>query len=96
MINKINPFDMPDFGIRKAESTGSPEKIGQNFEQKDAQNAQGIDALQKTDENSMIDTSSITDDTEGFNTSNFKNNEELTTNIEEIASGFFNKKNPQE
>ena len=125
-MNRINPFDLSfNQGAGKAGSVNSPEKIQQNPEQKEAQASQGVGALQNTDENTMVDASSMVDDTESFDMSGFEgenedqninstdkaneseqgkdsgNNdkqdkEELMAQIEEMASNFFDKKNPQE
>ena len=72
-MTRINPFDFTqNQGIGKARSVNSPEKINQNQEQKDLQNTQNIGDFQKTNEDTMIDASSMVDDTEGFDMSGFK------------------------
>lgn len=75
-MNRINPFDLSNTGIGKTGSINTPEKIQQNSEQKEAQTPQGIGSLQTTDENSMIDASSMVDDTEGFDMSSFEEENE--------------------
>ncbi len=80
-MNRINPFDLSlNQGIQKAGSTNAPEKISHSPNQENEQNVQGIGDFKKADENTMIDSSSMIDDTEGFDMSSF-DSEEKTNNI---------------
>ena len=59
-MNRINPFDLSfNQGAGKAGNISAPEKINQNDKQKEIQEAQGVSAIQKSDESTMLDTNSL-------------------------------------
>lgn len=79
-MTRINPFDLSrSQGAGNVGNVNSPEKLNQNPEQKNIQNTQNIGDLQKTDEDTMVDASSMVDDTEGFDMSGFDNEDKNNT-----------------
>lgn len=79
-MTRINPFDFsPNQGIGNAGSVNSPEKINQNNKQNETQGAQGIGDFQKSNEDTMVDASSMVDDTEGFDMSGFEGEDKSGT-----------------